>query len=126
MECRILREPTRVVPEARSFNPDLILMDRAMKLLTGGEVVRSLRAFAETAFIPVAFILSELDERELVRCVQAGAVDVMQKPFGPEHVNRIRSLLIELQQRPGPVAVTREEDMARNFVDYARRTQMHG
>ncbi|HEY8210483.1 MAG TPA: response regulator, partial [Myxococcaceae bacterium] len=126
MQCRTLREPTRVVPEARSFDPDLILMDRSMKVLTGGEVIRSLRAFSETAFVPVAFVLSELDNRELIRCIQAGAVDVMEKPFSPEHVNRIRSLLIEIQQRPGPVAVTREEEVARNLVDFARRTQLHG
>jgi DNA-binding response OmpR family regulator len=126
MEVRTLREPTRAVPEAKAFAPDLILMDRAMKVLTGGEVLRSLRAFTETAFIPVAFLVSDAGERELIRSIQAGAVDVMRKPFGPEHVNRIRTLLIELQQRPGPVAVTREEEVARNFVDFARRTQMHG
>ena len=126
MEVHTLREPTRAVPEAKAFAPNLILMDRAMKVLTGGEVLRSLRAFSETAFIPVAFIVSDPGERELIRSIQAGAVDVMHKPFGPEHVNRIRSLLIELQQRPGPVAVTREEEIARNFVDFARRTQLHG
>ncbi|HYV48263.1 MAG TPA: response regulator [Myxococcaceae bacterium] len=126
MEVHTLREPTRVVPEAKAFSPNLILMNRAMRVLTGGEVLRSLRAFSETAFTPVAFIVADAGERELIRSIQAGAVDVMHKPFGPEHVNRIRSLLIELQQRPGPVAVTREEEIARNFVDFARRTQMHG
>ena len=126
MPCRTLREPTRVVPEARSFEPDLILMDRAMRLLTGGEVVRSLHAFPDTAGIPVAFVLSDPSERELIRSIQAGAVDVMYKPFGPEHVNRVRSLLIELSQRYPPAAATREEEMARNFVDYARRSRLHG
>ncbi|HVE83015.1 MAG TPA: response regulator, partial [Myxococcales bacterium] len=126
MEFRALREPTRVVPEARLWAPDLILMDRTMPVLTGGEVIRSLRAFPDTAGIPVAFILEDFNERELIRSIQAGAVDVMQKPFGPEHVNRLRALLVELDQRNPPAAVTREEEMARNFVDFARRTQLHG
>jgi DNA-binding response OmpR family regulator len=126
MEFHSVREPTRVVPEAKAFEPDLILMDRAMRVLTGGEVIRSLRAFPQTAGIPVAFVLADTTERELVRALQAGAVDVMHKPFGPEHVARIRALLDELSSRAPAGALTREDMVAANFVDFARRTQLHG
>src|SRR5579871_6218400 len=40
-----IREPARAVPSAASFNPDLLLLDRHMPVLTGTEVIRSLRAF---------------------------------------------------------------------------------
>lgn len=126
MEFHGLREPTRVVPESKSFEPDLILMDRTMRVLTGGEVIRSLRAFPQTAGIPVAFVLADNSERELIRALQAGAVDVMHKPFGPEHVTRIRALLEELGARGPAGPITREDMIAANFLDFARRTQLHG
>jgi DNA-binding response OmpR family regulator len=126
MEFLGVREPTRAVPESKTFEPDLILMDRAMKVLTGGEVIRSLRAFPQTAGIPVVFVLADSSERELIRALQAGAVDVMHKPFGPEHVARIRALLEELASRAPSAALTREDIVARNFLDFARRTHIHG
>lgn len=95
-----LREPTRVVPKAVSFAPQLILMDRNMPVLSGAEVIRSLRAFPQTAAIPVAFLTADRSEGEIVRSLRAGAVDVLHKPFLAEYVARIRSLIAEGPRLP--------------------------
>lgn len=95
-----LREPTRVVPKAVSFAPHLILMDRNMPVLNGAEVIRSLRAFPQTAGIPVAFLTAERSEVEIIRSLRAGAVDVIHKPFEPGYVPRLRALIQEAPQLP--------------------------
>jgi len=98
-EVRATREPTRAVPEARAFNPDLILLDRVMPVLNGPEVVRSLRAFPDTAGVPVAFLTADRSERQLVRAMLGGAVDVIFKPFGEEQTRWIHQLLDDLTDR---------------------------
>lgn len=125
-EVKSTREPTRTVPEARAFEPDLILLDRVMPVLNGAEVVRSLRAFPETASIPVCFITSDRNEREVVRAVRSGAVDMVFKPFGPENVQRLSGLLDDLARRT-PSQHARAEDVAlRNLLGIFWRSKRTG
>jgi len=116
------KEPTRVVARAKEFAPDLILMDRTMPLLSGGEVTRALRAFPLTAGIPVAFLTSETSDLEALRALRSGAVDVMHKPFGPEQVARIKALFDELAGRPPRPNATAHEQLVQNLAGYFRRS----
>ncbi len=76
----------------RSF--DLILLDVLMPEMSGYEVLSKLKHHAPTAEIPVIMI-SALDEMgSIVRCIEAGAVDYLPKPFAPALLRaRIRSSL---------------------------------
>jgi adenylate cyclase len=76
----------------RSF--DLILLDVLMPEMSGYEVLSKLKNDRKTAEIPVIMI-SALDEMDsIVRCIEAGAVDYLPKPFAPALLRaRIRSSL---------------------------------
>jgi DNA-binding response OmpR family regulator len=98
-QVKTLRDPMRLVPEATAFAPDLVLMDRVLPVLTGAECVRALRAFPATAHLPVVFVITQGSENDVVRSIQAGAVDVLRKPLLPSHLPRIASLCQEWTQR---------------------------
>ncbi len=67
--------------ESRAF--DLILLDVMMPEMSGYEVLSKLKLNPRTAEIPVIMI-SALDEMDsIVRCIEAGAVDYLPKPFAP-------------------------------------------
>jgi class 3 adenylate cyclase len=73
-------EALRAVGE-RAF--DLILLDLMMPDISGYEVLTRLKADERTREIPVIMIsaLNEMDS--IVRCIEAGAVDYLPKPFEP-------------------------------------------
>jgi len=71
---------------ARSFPPNLILLDIKMPGMDGYEVCEHLKADEQTRDIPVIFI-SALDEViDKVRAFQVGGVDYITKPFHVEEV----------------------------------------
>jgi class 3 adenylate cyclase len=78
--------------ESRDF--DLILLDVLMPEMSGFEVLSKLKLASSTAEIPVIMI-SALDEMDsIVRCIEAGAVDYLPKPFAPALLRaRIRASL---------------------------------
>lgn len=60
--------------------PDLILLDVMMPGMDGYEVCRQLKADPATRDIPVIFLTSHDDAKEVVRGFEAGAVDYIAKP----------------------------------------------
>ncbi len=78
--------------EGRDF--DLILLDVLMPEMSGFEVLSKLKLDSSTAEIPVIMITA-LDEMDsIVRCIEAGAVDYLPKPFAPALLRaRIRASL---------------------------------
>jgi len=62
---------------------DLVLLDLMMPDINGYEVLTKLRADEKLRNIPVIMI-SALDEIDsVIRCIEAGAIDYLQKPFNP-------------------------------------------
>lgn len=78
--------------ESRSF--DLVLLDVMMPEMSGFEVLSKLKLDPRSVEIPVIMI-SALDEMDsIVRCIEAGAVDYLPKPFAPALLRaRIRASL---------------------------------
>jgi signal transduction histidine kinase/DNA-binding response OmpR family regulator len=71
---------------ARSFPPDLILLDILMPEMDGYEVCERLKADERTRYIPIIFI-SALDRTEdKIRAFEIGGVDYITKPFQSEEV----------------------------------------
>jgi adenylate cyclase len=62
---------------------DLILLDMMMPDLSGYEVLQRLKAEQATAEIPVIMISALDDLDSVTRCLEAGAVDYLLKPFDP-------------------------------------------
>ncbi len=75
-----------------SSKPDLVLLDVMMPEPDGYEVCRRLREEDETAVLPVIMVTASTDEK--TKAIQAGADDLIAKPFNhDELLTRIRSLL---------------------------------
>ncbi|MEE9219605.1 MAG: response regulator [Acidobacteriota bacterium] len=67
--------------EARTWRPDLILLDINMPDMDGWEVLRLLKVDERTRSIPVALFSIRYDVREKVVGLQQGAFDYITKPF---------------------------------------------
>ena len=78
--------------------PDIVLLDIMMPEMDGYEVLKRLKADAETADIPVIFITAMTTTENEAHGLALGAVDYITKPFSPAIVQaRVRAQL-ELKQ----------------------------
>jgi CheY-like chemotaxis protein len=66
-----------------AFSPDLILLDVMMPGMDGLATLDALRRLPETAGIPVVFLTAKVQAQEVALYREAGAVDVIAKPFDP-------------------------------------------
>ncbi len=63
------------------LRPDLVLLDNIMPGMSGYTVCQQLKGNAQTRHIPVIFISALSEPVEEARCLEAGAVDFIGKPF---------------------------------------------
>ena len=76
-----LNEPTRAVPTAREFRPDLVLLDVEMPGMDGGEVARGLQADAALRGLPIIFMTSLVTEEETAKNpMYTNGLRVLAKP----------------------------------------------
>ena len=68
---------------ARSFQPQLILMDVMMPGRDGPETLKALRADFDLPRIPVIFMTAKVQPNEVNSFRDLGALDVIAKPFDP-------------------------------------------
>lgn len=69
---------------------DLIVLDLGLPDMDGINVVETVRGFSEK--IPIIVVSARSDEKEKIKCLDAGVNDYVQKPFSSaELMARIRS-----------------------------------
>ena len=84
------RTGLEAVRKAKSDQPDLIVMDLRLPLLSGGEAIRQIKADPSTAHIPIIVMTAQPDE--IVESV--AREDFLLKPFDfDELLGRIHSHL---------------------------------
>ncbi len=66
---------------ARSWRPDLIMLDFMMPVLDGPGTLALMRTNQDLADVPVVFITARTSERDVKALMAAGAVGVLAKPF---------------------------------------------
>jgi CheY-like chemotaxis protein len=69
--------------EARSWHPNLVLLDMMMPGLDGPETLRRMRADPEISGIPVVFVTARTRSEDVERLLGLGAAGVIRKPFSP-------------------------------------------
>lgn len=69
--------------------PDLILCDIVMPEMNGYELLKTLRANKETAFIPVIFLTARTDRESMREGLTLGAEEYLTKPFISEELLKI-------------------------------------
>lgn len=89
------------IRKARSFTPDLILLDVMLPELDGLEVCKLLRRDPATSAVPIIMLTAKAAEIDRVLGLELGADDYVTKPFSPrELVLRVKSLLRRGQAKP--------------------------
>jgi two-component system, OmpR family, KDP operon response regulator KdpE len=89
------------VDKARSWRPDIILLDLAMPRMGGLSACQHIREFSP---VPIIVLSVMGEEQDKVRALDAGADDYITKPFGiDELMARIR---VALRRSTGPPAPT--------------------
>ena len=74
--------------------PDLIVLDLNLPVLSGVEVCRILRARPATAHLPIIMLTARLTEADRVMGLDVGADDYITKPFGLRELSaRVRAVL---------------------------------
>jgi DNA-binding response OmpR family regulator len=79
--------------KARSFAPDLILLDWMLPEIDGLEVCKLLRKDPQTASIPIIMLTAKASEIDRVLGLEMGADDYLTKPFSP------RELLLRIKNQ---------------------------
>jgi len=84
---------TKAVATAKTFRPDLIMLDVMMPGMDGPATLRALQGDPETTDIPVIFITAKVQPREVEAFRALGVIDVVPKPFEPMTLaNEIRAI----------------------------------
>jgi CheY-like chemotaxis protein len=66
-----------------SVAPDLILMDVMMPGMDGPTTLQALRANPGTAGYPIIFMTAKVQDHEISKYIDLGALGVIAKPFDP-------------------------------------------
>ena len=82
-EVETCQNGSEVVALAKSYMPQLILLDVMMPIMDGPQALEALRAEDNTKDIPVIFVTAKAMEEEIERLIKLGALGVITKPFDP-------------------------------------------
>jgi DNA-binding response OmpR family regulator len=86
------------IDHARHKNPDLILLDAVLPILSGYDVCSLLKKDEKTKRIPILFLSAKTTSQEIAQGLACGADDYITKPF--DHQELIAR--IEARLRKGP------------------------
>jgi len=85
--------------QARTEDPDVILLDVMMPRLDGWRVAEELLLDQETSGIPIVFLTARAEFRDRARGLDIGGVDYVTKPFNPlELAPLVRQLLDRIEK----------------------------
>lgn len=68
---------------AREWKPDLILLDMVMPAMEGHDVCQKIKSEPETSHIPIIILTASTKKESQIKCLRAGALVVILKPFQP-------------------------------------------
>ena len=93
-EVSIAGDGQDAIRRARSFEPDIILLDLMLPVIDGLEVCRQLRADAKTQGIRILMLTARSEEVDEIVGFNMGADDYVTKPFKVKPlIHRIKALL---------------------------------
>jgi signal transduction histidine kinase/ligand-binding sensor domain-containing protein/CheY-like chemotaxis protein len=92
---------------ARRHLPDVVLSDVMMPGSDGHELVRALRASAETDFLTIILLTAQADDEQRLAGLERGADDYLVKPFQMRELDvRVRNLIASRRRLRERLSVT--------------------
>ncbi|MEL7497383.1 MAG: response regulator [Planctomycetota bacterium] len=112
IECTtdIAEDGAQTIDKARSFQPDLILLDVMMPKLSGFEVCEQIKSDPELSRIMILMVTALNELGDIERAVEAGTNDFLSKP-----VNRV-TLLKRVENLLALKDVTDENERLRQYI----------
>ncbi|MDV2993190.1 MAG: Polar-differentiation response regulator DivK [Chroococcidiopsis sp. SAG 2025] len=74
---------------AQQHQPDLILLDMVLPDMSGLEVAQRLKQDSRTAEIPIIAVTAMVSKEQKERCLSAGCVDFIAKPYDIEFLETV-------------------------------------
>lgn len=93
-KLRLVQDPREATAAYQAMRPSLILLDINMPHLDGYQVIERLRALDDPLLPPIVILTAQYDREHLLKALEAGARDMIAKPFDRnELLMRVRNLL---------------------------------
>jgi two-component system phosphate regulon response regulator PhoB len=100
-----VNDPTASIGAARSFLPDLLILDIMMPDLNGMQICRIIRADPRLRQVPIIFLTAKAEENDRISGFETGCDDYICKPFSTkELVLRVQSILRRVSDEAPAVA----------------------
>ncbi|MFO7173672.1 MAG: response regulator YycF [Bacillota bacterium] len=117
-EVEVALDGREGLEKARTWNPDLIILDIMLPGLDGFSVCREVRAFSN---VPILMLTAKEAEVDKVLGLELGADDYVTKPFGTREIlARVRAILRRTRPPAAPeVRVIRAGDLTIDLQSYA-------
>lgn len=91
---RCVASGEEAIAEAKSYLPDVILLDLMLPEVDGLVVCKTLKSDPQTRHIPIVMLTAKTEEADVVSGLELGADDYITKPFSPRVLlARIRAVL---------------------------------
>jgi two-component system phosphate regulon response regulator PhoB len=98
-QVEALNDPNQSIGCARTFVPDLVILDVMMPDLSGIQICRMLRADPKLKRVPVIFLTAKTETGDRILGLETGADDYICKPFSTkELVLRVQSIFRRLNE----------------------------
>jgi two-component system phosphate regulon response regulator PhoB len=98
-QVQAINDPNGSIGAARTFVPDLVILDVMMPDLNGIQICRMLRADPKLKKVPVIFLTAKAEENDRIQGLELGADDYICKPFSTkELVLRVQSIIRRLSE----------------------------
>lgn len=89
---------TNLINDIRIFQPDLLLMDLWMPVLSGDQLLKTIRSTKDIEALPVIILSASVDGNEIA--YMAGADNFISKPFELDYLaNTVKEVLTESQNK---------------------------
>jgi PAS domain S-box-containing protein len=99
----------RKAPDLLDSHPfDLVLLDVVMPLVSGREVLTSIRANRSASELPVIMVTSKTESDEITECFHRGANDYVTKPFEVQAL--IARIEVHIARRRAEAALKHSQD----------------
>jgi DNA-binding response OmpR family regulator len=80
-QVRIVSDGGQVIPSAKEFQPDLILLDVNLPTVDGFWIARTMKGSPVLSKIPIVFLTAQVGSQDVVKGIQVGAKHYLTKPF---------------------------------------------